>query len=168
VPLALEPGAKARFRTPSGKVEILNPRLPDPMLRALPTHAAAEPGPLRLMTAPSLHGLNSSFLQEREDLQARAGPQTLLLGPADAAARGLATGDRVVVWNARGEVRFTLEVSEGVPAGVAVAPGVLRMADAGGGATVNALTAQRLTDAAGGSTFYDNRIDVRAAPASAS
>ncbi|HET9594940.1 MAG TPA: molybdopterin-dependent oxidoreductase, partial [Anaeromyxobacteraceae bacterium] len=65
VPLALEPGAKARFRTPSGKVEILNPRLPEPMLRALPTHAAAEPGPLRLMTAPSLHGLNSSFLQER-------------------------------------------------------------------------------------------------------
>jgi len=28
---------------------------------------------------------------------------------------------------------------------------------------VNALTAQRLTDAAGGSTFYDNRVDVRAA-----
>ncbi|HET9597047.1 MAG TPA: molybdopterin dinucleotide binding domain-containing protein, partial [Anaeromyxobacteraceae bacterium] len=100
---------------------------------------------------------------EREDLQARAGPQTLLLGPADAAARGLASGDRVVVWNARGEVRFTLEVSEGVPAGVAVAPGVRRMADAGGGATVNALTAQRLTDQGGGSTFYDNAVDVRAA-----
>jgi hypothetical protein len=27
---------------------------------------------------------------------------------------------------------------------------------------VNALTSQRLTDLAGGSTFYDNRIDVRA------
>jgi hypothetical protein len=29
---------------------------------------------------------------------------------------------------------------------------------------VNALTAQRLTDEAGGSTFYDARVDVRAAP----
>jgi hypothetical protein len=28
---------------------------------------------------------------------------------------------------------------------------------------VNALTSQRLTDEAGGSTFYDNRVDVRAA-----
>ena len=28
---------------------------------------------------------------------------------------------------------------------------------------MNALTSQRLTDLAGGSTFYDNRIDVRAA-----
>jgi hypothetical protein len=29
---------------------------------------------------------------------------------------------------------------------------------------VNALTSQRLTDEGGGSTFYDNRVDVRAAP----
>jgi hypothetical protein len=28
---------------------------------------------------------------------------------------------------------------------------------------VNALTSQRLTDQAGGSTFYDNRVEVRAA-----
>jgi anaerobic selenocysteine-containing dehydrogenase len=163
VRLAVDAGAKARFRTPSGKIEILNPRLPEPMLRVLPTHAAAEPGPLRLMTAPSLHGLNSSFLQERDDLRARAGPPTLLLAPADAAARGLRSGDAVIAWNARGEVRFTAQVSERVPPGLAVAPGVRRLADAGGGPTVNALTSQRLTDQGAGSTFYDNAVDVRAA-----
>ncbi len=32
-----------------------------------------------------------------------------------------------------------------------------------GGRNVNALTSQRLTDEAGGATFYDNRIDVRPA-----
>jgi hypothetical protein len=31
-----------------------------------------------------------------------------------------------------------------------------------GDRTVNALTSQRLTDRGGGSTFYDNRVDVRA------
>jgi hypothetical protein len=34
-------------------------------------------------------------------------------------------------------------------------------AHAPGGRNVNALTSQRLTDGPGGSTFYDNRIDVR-------
>jgi len=159
--LAVSPADKGRFRTPSGKIEILNPRLSEPLPRVLPTHVAAGRAGLRLMTAPSLHGLNSSFLQEREDLQAKAGPMALLLGPAEAAARGLADGEAVVAFNELGEVRFTLRVSEGVPAGVAVAPGVRRMADAGGGATVNALTSQRLTDEGGGSTFYDNAVEVR-------
>jgi anaerobic selenocysteine-containing dehydrogenase len=162
VPLAVPAGAKGRFRTSSGKIELLNPRLPEPMLRVLPTYTGGSGG-LRLMTAPSLHGLNSSFLQEREDLQARAGPMTLLLGPADAAARGLADGEQVVAWNELGEVRFTLAVSDRVPPGVAVAPGVRRMADAGGRSTVNALTSQRLTDQGAGSTFYDNAVEVRAA-----
>jgi anaerobic selenocysteine-containing dehydrogenase len=129
----------------------------------LPTHADAGPPGLRLVTAPSLHGLNSSFLQEREDLRAKAGPMKLLLGPADAAARGLADGEPVVAWNERGEVRFVLEVTERVPPGLAVAPGVRRMADAGGGATVNALTSQRLTDQGAGSTLCDNVVEVRRA-----
>ncbi|MFL5301060.1 MAG: molybdopterin oxidoreductase family protein [Anaeromyxobacteraceae bacterium] len=161
VQLTVVPGAKARFRTPSGKIEILNPGLPEPMLRFHPTHVGAQGSALRLMTAPSLHGLNSSFLQEREDLQARAGPMALLVAPADAAARGLTDGDDVVAWNELGEVRFRLSVSDRVPPGVAVAPGVRRMADAAGGATVNALTSQRLTDQGAGSTFYDNAVEVR-------
>ena len=72
-------------------------------------------------------------------------------------------GEHVVAWNELGEVRFRLEVSDRVPPGVAVAPGVRRMADAGGGATVNALTSQRLTDQGAGSTFYDNTVEVRPA-----
>ena len=82
--------------------------------------------------------------------------------PADAGARGLAHGDRVIAWNERGEVVFALEVTDDVPPGVVVAPGVRRLEDALGPRTVNALTSQRLTDEAGGSTFYDARVDVRA------
>lgn len=87
----------------------------------------------------------------------------LRMSPADAAARGLSDGDLVEAWNERGEVVFTLQVTADVPPGVVVAPGVRRMEEARGGRTVNALTAQRLTDEAGGSTFYDNAVDVRRA-----
>ena len=87
----------------------------------------------------------------------------LKLAPADAAARGLADGQRVIAWNGVGEATFMLRVTDRVPPGVAVAEGVFWLAHAPGSRNVNALTAQRLTDAAGGSTFYDNRVDVRAA-----
>ena len=161
-------GTPARFRTPSGKIEVRNPRLREPLPRALPTHverdAAGAGGapslPLRLMTAPSPWGLNSSFVQERDDLRARAGPMALRMSPGDAAARGLASGELVEAWNAQGAVTFTLSVAAEVPAGLVVAPGVRRLADAPGARTVNALTSQRLTDEAGGSTFYDTAVEV--------
>ena len=87
----------------------------------------------------------------------------LRMGPADAAARGLADRQPVVAWNTLGEVRFQLEVSAQVPPGLVVAEGVWWREFAQGERTVNALTSQRLTDQGGGSTFYDNRVDVRPA-----
>ena len=163
VSLRLPADLKLRFGTPSGKIEILNPRLAHPLPVFLPPHTAGSPLPLRLMTAPSPWGLNSSFLQERADLQAKAGPMALRMSRADALGRGLASGARVVAWNELGEVTFTLEVTDDVPPGVVVAPGVRRLEDALGARTVNALTSQRLTDEGGGSTFYDTAVDVRAA-----
>jgi hypothetical protein len=44
-----------------------------------------------------------------------------------------------------------------------VAEGVFWLVHAPGERNVNALTSQRLTDEGAGSTFYDNRVDVRAA-----
>jgi anaerobic selenocysteine-containing dehydrogenase len=85
----------------------------------------------------------------------------LRLSPGEARARGLSDGQRVVAWNGLGEVAFLLRVDARVPAGVAVAQGVWWIAHAPGERNVNALTSQRLTDLGAGSTFYDNRIDVR-------
>jgi len=167
---ALEAGRAVRLRaprgrwlTPSGKIEILNAALPERLPAFRPAHEAAGALPLWLQTAPAVESLNSSF-GERDDLVRRRGPPSLKVAPADAAARGLADGQRVVAENALGSVEFHLRVTDDVPRGVAVAEGVPWIAHAPGGRTVNALTSQRLTDAAEGSTFYDNRIDVRAAP----
>jgi anaerobic selenocysteine-containing dehydrogenase len=114
------------------------------------------------MTAPSLYGLNSSF-SEREELVKRRGAMPLLMNPADAAAKGLSDGQKVVAFNERGEVVFTLQVTPKTPSGVVVAEGVWKLDQGFNGRTVNALTSQRLTDRAGGSTFYDTKVDVRPA-----
>jgi anaerobic selenocysteine-containing dehydrogenase len=152
---------RGRWLTPSGRIELKNERLDEPLPRHLPTHGDLEAGayPLRLQTAPSLHRLNSSFT-ERPELSAKLGPQTLQLSPDDALARGLHDGQQVIAFNALGEVSFLLKVTPTVPPGVAVAEGV--HSAQGATRTVNALTSQRLTDSGQGSTFYDNRIDVRA------
>ncbi len=156
--------APGGWRTPSGRIEILNPRLDPSLPRYLPRHAEDDPLPFSLMTAPSLYGLNSTF-QERDALRARQGGMKLQMSPADAAARGLRDGEPVVAFNAQGEVRFLLAVSANVPPGLVVAEGVWWRVFAPGDRTVNALTSQRLTDLGGGSTFYDNKVDVRAAQA---
>ena len=83
------------------------------------------------------------------------------MNPGDAADKGLADGERVVAWNDLGEAVFILRVTEKVPAGVVVAEGVWWLEFAPGDRSVNVLTSQRLTDQGGGSTFYDNRVDVR-------
>jgi anaerobic selenocysteine-containing dehydrogenase len=153
---------RGKWLTPSGKIEIRNEFLPEPIPRHRPTHADldGEAMPLRLQTAPALYRLNSSFT-ERADLSTKLGSQTLRLSPADATARGLTSGQRVTGFNALGEVSFVLEVTEDIPPGIAVAEGVHSLQQ-GNARNVNGLTSQRLADTGGGSTFYDNRIDVRA------
>jgi anaerobic selenocysteine-containing dehydrogenase len=153
---------RGKWLTPSGKIELRNERLDEPLPRHRPTHADLddEKLPLRLQTAPSVYRLNSSF-SERAKLSAKLGPQTLKLSPVDAASRGLTGGQRVVGFNRQGEVSFVLEVTDAVPPGIAVAEGVHSLQQ-GNTRNVNGLTSQRLADTGGGSTFYDNRIDVRA------
>ncbi|HEX9053075.1 MAG TPA: molybdopterin oxidoreductase family protein [Anaeromyxobacter sp.] len=161
IELAVPPGP--RWRTASGKIQLENPAEPEPVPRVLPSYQDQDGGgPLRLVTAPALHTLNSTFM-DRPELRERNGGMTLKLSPADARARGLADGQRVLAWNGLGEVAFVLRVTDRVPPGVAVAEGVWWIAHAPGDRNVNALTSQRLTDRGQGSTFYDNRIDVRAA-----
>jgi anaerobic selenocysteine-containing dehydrogenase len=161
-PVMLRPPPGPRWRTPSGKVELLNPRHREPLPRLLPTHAGEGALPLRLQTGPALYSLNSTFM-DRDDLAGKRGPMRVRLSPAEATARGIADGARVVAFNELGEVAMLAEVTVAVPDGLAVVEGVHWTRDTLGGRNINALISQRLTDEAGGSTFYDNRIDVRRA-----
>jgi anaerobic selenocysteine-containing dehydrogenase len=158
VELVLPAGYKTQFKTPSGKVEILRPSDPHPLPCYLPPHGGKEP--FRLMTAPSLYALNSSF-REREDLRQQDKAMFLQMNPGDARRKGLQDGERVVAFNDLGEVSFILQATPKVPAGVVVAAGVWWLEHCPGRRSVNALTSQRLTDMGRGSTFYDNTVEVR-------
>ncbi|MCM2358245.1 MAG: molybdopterin oxidoreductase family protein [Geobacteraceae bacterium] len=158
--LTLPPDACRRFQTPSGRIEILNPREEEQLPRWLPPHGEGDPQPLRLMTAPTIFALNASFY-EQDELRDKQRGMLLLMNPADAGGKGIADGERVVAWNGFGEAVFFASVTPKVPAGVVVAEGVWWLEFAPGARSVNALTSQRLTDQGGGSTFYDNRVDVR-------
>ncbi|CAG0928437.1 partial Putative dimethyl sulfoxide reductase chain YnfE, partial [Rhodocyclaceae bacterium] len=158
LPLAQDP--PRTFRTPSGKVEILNPRDPEPLPRYLPTHEEQGELPLMLMTAPTPYALNASFY-EQDELRKKQGGMRLLVNTTEAEARGIADGEHVIAFNGLGEVTFILAATDRVPPGVAVAEGVWWSVHAPGDRTVNALTSQRLTDRGNGSTFYDTRIEIR-------
>jgi len=163
-PVVLAPPVDAgrRWWTPSGLIEILNPREAEPLPRLLPTHAAADGFPLRLQPATTPYALNSSFY-EQDDLRSRQTCMELMMNREDAAVRGLRDGQPVLAWNGSGEVGFTLKVSERVPAGTVVTEGVWWREFITGERGVNALTSQRLTDGGRGSTLYDVTVDVRGA-----
>jgi anaerobic selenocysteine-containing dehydrogenase len=151
---------KGGWRTPSGRIEILNARETEPLPRPLPCHAPSDGFPLRLQPAATPQALNSSFY-ERGDLRKRQRCMSLMMNPGDAAARGLSGGEPVVAFNGLGEVKFTLEATARVPPGTVVAEGVWWPSLVPGGRGVNALTSQRLTDGGRGSTLYDAAVEVR-------
>ena len=116
--------ADLRFPTPSGRIEIASaraaadghPRVPVPHADPRPA-----PGHLRLLTPASPWLLNDSFANDRK-LARRIGAATVAVHPADAAERGLAEGDTVVLANGTGRLTLTLALSDELPRGVAYAP----------------------------------------------
>ena len=161
VELPLPEGYKTQYKTPSGKIEILNPEEDQPLPCCLPPHGGKEP--YRLMTAPSLYALNSSF-REREELRRQDKAMFLQMNPGDAREKGLQDGERVAAFNDLGEASFILQVTPKVPPGVVVAAGIWWLEHCPGRRSVNVLTSQRLTDMGRGSTLYDNTVDVRKEP----
>jgi anaerobic selenocysteine-containing dehydrogenase len=79
---------------------------------------------------------------------------------ADAAARGISSGDAVRVWNDRGQIQLTARITESIPVGT-VASKLDWQKLSHGGVNVNELTSQRLTDIGGGATFYSTLVEVK-------
>ena len=84
----------------------------------------------------------------------------LHLSAADAAPRGIATGDQVRIFNDRGSALLQASVDGRVRAGVVAAPSVRWGKRSPGGRGLNTLTSERLTDYGGGPTFYSCLVEV--------
>ncbi|MFP2514859.1 molybdopterin guanine dinucleotide-containing S/N-oxide reductase [Buttiauxella agrestis] len=117
------------LKTPSGKIEIYSERIASFGYADCPPHPTwlapdewqgnAEVGQLQLLSSHPAHRLHSQLnYAALRDKYAIAGREPLTLHPQDAAARGIADGDLVRVWNARGQVLVGALVTDGIKPGV--------------------------------------------------
>lgn len=166
------PYTEGPFATPSGKIEFASEALAargaDPLPGFVPPAESrwgkdAARFPLEFLSRKADNYMNTTFahLEGHRRMEART-RQKLEMHPADAGVRGIADGDAVRVWNGRGALQLTALVNGSVPAGVVAAR--LDWAKLHpGGANVNALTSERLTDLGGGATFYSTLVEVEKA-----
>jgi anaerobic selenocysteine-containing dehydrogenase len=80
--------------------------------------------------------------------------------PSDAAARGIADGAPVRVFNGSGQVRCPARLEDGMRPGVVFLPKGLWSHNTDNGATASALAPDTLTDLGGGACFNDARVEV--------
>ena len=147
-PVVLESPFPLPVETADGKIHLAHPA----PITWYPPHGGPEP--LKLVCAPAAHTLNSSF-QEVEELCRLRGESRLRMNAADAAARGIAHGDRVVCRNELGQAEFAAALDRAVAPGTVVAEGVYA-----GEGRVNCLTHPRLSDLGAATTLNDNTVEV--------
>ena len=148
------------FRTPSGRGELT----PVPVFtapRESRAHAAEGAYPLEFLPRKADNYMNSTFANTpiHRKMEARTAGM-LEIHAADAASRSIVTGDAVEVFNGRGRIELKALVNAQVNKGVVAARLDWNKLSAGG-ANVNALTSERLTDLGGGATFYSTLVEVR-------
>jgi len=170
VPKPYLPFASGEFPTPSGKCELVAPRMAamglDPVPGFTPPYefADTEPAlaaryPLTLISSPAHQFLNSTFVNI-DSLRRGAREPECLLHPDDAERRGIAVGARVVVHNDRGAFTAVARVEDTIRPGVVWAPSIWWGKFAADGANANQTTSQRETDMGHGPVFYDNLVEV--------
>ncbi len=170
IPKVFAPFAEGNFPTPSGKCEFFSETLAKQGIDPLPTYIApresaqtapelAKKYPLAIISPPAHNFLNSSFANLPTFVKAEKEP-FLDIHPVDAAARGIIDGDRVRVFNDRGEFKLKARVTEKARLGMVVALSVWWKKLTSDGCNANDVTSQALTDLGAAATFYDVLVEV--------
>jgi anaerobic selenocysteine-containing dehydrogenase len=170
LPPIFAPFAEGNFLTPSGKCEFFSETLAkqgiDPLPTYIPPRESAQSSPelarrfpLAIISPPAHSFLNSSFANLPTFIKAEKEPY-LDLHPVDAAAREIRDGDRVRVFNDRGEFVVKARLTEKARPGVVVALSVWWKKLTRDGGNANDVTSQALTDLGAGGTFYDALVEV--------
>jgi len=170
IPDRYTPFAMGNFPTESGKCELFSRRMQADGFDPLPVYTApAESGqdasnladryPLQMISPPSPHFLNSTFVNVDSLRHAALRPE-LEIHADDAGERNILSGDVVRIFNDRGSFEAVAVVGDSVRPGVVVAPGIWWNKLSGDRANANATTSTRLTDMGGGATFFDNLVEV--------
>jgi anaerobic selenocysteine-containing dehydrogenase len=170
VPERFAPFAEGNFPTPSGKCEFFSETLAKQGIDPLPTYIApretvqdapqlARKYPLAVISPPAHNFLNSSFANLPSFVKAEKEPY-LDIHPNDAGLRGIKDGDRVRIFNDRGEFHAKARVTDKARSGVVVALSVWWKKLTSDGCNANDVTSQGLTDLGAAATFYDALVEV--------
>lgn len=157
VEVTLPDNYKMDFKTPSGKIEILNPREHIPLITY--TEPYGDDEPFWLIIGNDIRILDSSFCElEFDDPEL----MKLRMHPDDAALYNINNRDVVEIYNKRGAVRIKVYLDTTVQRGTLVTLGVWWQSQSSDDRVgINAVTASRPTDEAWGSTFYDVQVNIR-------
>ena len=147
--------------TEDGKIHFYDAELEAEFGCGVPRHKeTVRPLPLVLITPSSDKRINSTF-GHHEDSSTQ---EELEMNPADAQARGLTNGDKVVGWNDLAEVTFAVRISDNVQPGVVYSPKGTWRCTSDTGLTANALIPADLrTDIGDGACYNDTFIEVKRA-----
>ncbi|CAI0893985.1 selenate/tellurate reductase subunit YnfE [Serratia quinivorans] len=171
------------LKTPSGKIEIYSGRLAeiasdwqlekDETISPLPVYASTFEGwddPLRKTYPLQMFGFHYKARTHSSygniDVLQAACRQEVWINPLDAHSRGIIAGDKVRVFNGRGEVRVEARVTPRImPGVVAMGQGAWHQADMSGdridhGACMNTLTTHRPSPLAKGNPQHTNLIQI--------
>lgn len=170
LPRPYAPFAQGGFPTPSGKCELVSEAVAALGLDPVPDYVPPYEGPtaspelaarypLALISPPARNFLNSSFVNVAS-LRAIEGEPRLDIHPQDAAERGIAEGEWVRVFNARGSIELRARITSDARPGVVVALSIWWKKLGRDGKNVNELSHQRLTDIGRAPSFYDCLVEV--------
>lgn len=164
------PFANGGFPTPSGKCEFYSEMLKAQGLDPLPTYTPpreslqsspelAKKYPLAIISPPARNFLNSTFANLPIFLKEEKEPR-LEMHPDDAAARHIADGHMVRVFNDRGSFTVAAKITDKARPGVVVALSIWWKKLSPDGRNANEVTSQALTDLGAAATFYDALVQV--------
>jgi len=161
-----------RFSTPSGKVELWSDEAvwrwgadPLPVYREPSESTQGRGGesakfPLYFMTPNTKNRIHSQFHNLQLIRETGEVPE-VLMNPDDAAARRIAPGDKVRIFNERGFLELPARIDFGLKRGCVVVTNGWWISQGG---SVNFLSLGRETDMGHGAAFHDNLVEVTRLP----
>lgn len=154
--------AGMKCNTPSGRIELLSDRAVKLWgVNPLPSYEPPEDFgeshlPFRLMT-PNISSRIHSQFGNLEVIRSVIDEPAWEISVSDARKRDLRTGDKIRIFNSRGEVTGKVRVTARVKNGSLVFPNGIWLGEGGG---VNRLIAPCETDMGHGAAFHNTRVDI--------
>ncbi|PTM56453.1 molybdopterin-containing oxidoreductase family protein [Desmospora activa] len=168
--LSADPLYPNRLSRPEGKIALYSETMAVAGMDPLPAHTPLPEGrdgtgtrdeqfPFMFLSPPNHRFLNTT-MANHQFLQRLEKRPSLEIHPADAESLAIANGDRLRVYNRRGNVILYAEVTERVRPGVVVSPGLWWNQSYEGNKGVNQLTPDRTADMGGGAVFFSTSVQI--------